>query len=133
MNDERKSQNNISPINIIQSSTKILTKKSYNPFSSNEDENPNSGGINQNNNIKIIRPYLNEIQNEGPKNVNNKNEENNKINIDDEIALAHKQSEEMRIKEQMAVDYENALKEEIEQKTPLISEKIDIQNLMKEY
>ena len=134
MNDESKSQNHISPINIIQSSARILTKKSYNPFSPNEDENPNSGDINKNKDIKIIRPYLNEIQNEGPKNTNdNNNEENNKINIDDEIALAHKQSEEMRIKEQMAVDYENALKEEIEQKTPLISEKIDIQNLMKEY
>ena len=141
MNDVNNSTNIIPPLNLIESKTIILTKQPYNPFASKEEKESNIiNNINPIINAKMARPYLNEIQSEGPKtnndNSNNKinNEENNnKINIDAEIALAQKQSDEIRIKEQMAVEYENNIKAEIEQSMPLISEKIDIQNLLKEY
>ena len=115
--------------NIFQTSTQILTHTPYNPFAPNESiENSSKGSTQLINNVHLERPYLNEIQNEGPKNSirenNNNNSDNNndnRINIDEEIALAQKQSKERMENERMAVEYENAIKAEIEQTTPLIS------------
>ena len=128
--------------NIFQTSTKILTHTPYNPFAPNESIENSSNESNQLiNNVHLERPYLNEIQNEGPKNSNQENNNNNnsdnnndnRINIDEEIALAQKQSKERMENERMAVEYENAIKAEIEQTTPLISEELDIKVLLKDY
>ena len=138
MQGENQNQNNI-----FQTSTQILTHTPYNPFAPNENiENSSKDSTTKIiNNVHLERPYLNEIQNEGPKNTNQENNDytqfntNNecRINIDEEIALAQKQSKERMENERMAVEYENAIKAEIEQTTPLISEQLDIKVLLKDY
>ena len=119
-------------------SARILTTAPYNPFAPNQNNIntlPNNNNL-YNNSIHSSRPFLNEIQNEGPKTTdteNNNIEKGSGINIDEEIALAQKQSKEIMEKERMAVEYENAIKAEIEQTTPLISELLDIKILLKDY
>ena len=128
-------KNNIPQAQIIQTSTIILTHAPYNPFSS-QNSNQNISIDQDNNNVHLIRPYLNDIKNEETKNTNSEIENNQKgsgINIDDEIALAQKQSQERLENERMAVEYENAIKAEIEQTTPLISDQLEIQILLDDY
>ena len=128
-------KNNIPQAQIIQTSTIILTHAPYNPFSS-QNSNQNISIDQDNNNVHLIRPYLNDIKNEETKNTNSEIEHNQKgsgINIDDEIALAQKQSQERLENERMAVEYENAIKAEIEQTTPLISDQLEIQILLDDY
>ena len=128
-------KNNIPQAQIIQTSTTILTHAPYNPFSS-QNSNQNILIDQDNNNVHLIRPYLNDIKNEETKNTNSEIENNQKgsgINIDDEIALAQKQSQERLENERMAVEYENAIKAEIEQTTPLISDQLEIQILLDDY
>ena len=139
MSEENGKSNNISQINEINHiSTKILTQAPYNPFAPNQNTIITTTDNNNlyNNSIHATRPFLNEIQNEGPKTTdteNNNIKKDSGINIDEEIALAQKQSKEIMEKERMAVEYENALKAEIEQTTPLISELLDIKILLKDY
>ena len=139
MSEENGKSNNISQINEINHiSTKILTQAPYNPFAPNQNKIITTTDNNNlyNNSIHATRPFLNEIQNEGPKTTdteNNNIKKDSGINIDEEIALAQKQSKEIMEKERMAVEYENALKAEIEQTTPLISELLDIKILLKDY
>ena len=133
-----KSNNNPQSNEINHSSARILTTAPYNPFARNQNNiNTLSNNNNlYNNSIHSSRPFLNEIQNEGPKTTdteNNNIEKGSGINIDEEIALAQKQSKEIMEKERMAVEYENAIKAEIEQTTPLISEQLDIKILLKDY
>ena len=131
-------KNNIPQAQIIQTSTIILTHAPYNPFSS-QNSNQNISIDQDNNNVHLIRPYLNDIKNEETKNTNSEKENNinnqkgSGINIDDEIALAQKQSQERLENERMAVEYENAIKAEIEQTTPLISDQLEIQILLDDY
>ena len=128
-------KNNIPQAQVIQTSTIILTHAPYNPFSS-QNSNQNISIDQDNNNVHLIRPYLNDIKNEETKNTNSEIENNQKgsgINIDDEIALAQKQSQERLENERMAVEYENAIKAEIEQTTPLISDQLEIQILLDDY
>ena len=131
-------KNNIPQAQIIQTSTKILTHAPYNPFSS-QNINQNISIDQDNNNVHLIRPYLNDIKNEETKNTNSEienninNQKGSGINIDDEIALAQKQSQERLENERMAVEYENAIKAEIEQTTPLISDQLEIQILLDDY
>ena len=131
-------KNNIPQAQIIQTSTTILTHAPYNPFSS-QNSNQNISIDQDNNNVHLIRPYLNDIKNEETKNTNSEKENNinnqkgSGINIDDEIALAQKQSQERLENERMAVEYENAIKAEIEQTTPLISDQLEIQILLDDY
>ena len=139
MSEENGKSNNISQINEINHiSTKILTQAPYNPFAPNQNKIITTTDNNNlyNNSIHATRPFLNEIQNEGPKTTDteiNNIKKDSGINIDEEIALAQKQSKEIMEKERMAVEYENALKAEIEQTTPLISEQLDIKILLKDY
>ena len=139
MSEEKSKSNNISQINEINHiSTKILTQAPYNPFAPNQNKIITTTDNNNlyNNSIHATRPFLNEIQNEGPKTTDtetNNIKKDSGINIDEEIALAQKQSKEIMEKERMAVEYENALKAEIEQTTPLISELLDIKILLKDY
>ena len=139
MSEENGKSNNISQINEINHiSTKILTQTPYNPFAPNQNKIITTTDNNNlyNNSIHATRPFLNEIQNEGPKTTDtetNNIKKDSGINIDEEIALAQKQSKEIMEKERMAVEYENALKAEIEQTTPLISELLDIKILLKDY
>ena len=139
MSEENGKSNNISQINEINHiSTKILTQAPYNPFAPNQNKIITTTDNNNlyNNSIHATRPFLNEIQNEGPKTTDtetNNIKKDSGINIDEEIALAQKQSKEIMEKERMAVEYENALKAEIEQTTPLISELLDIKILLKDY
>ena len=140
---EKENQNTtkITQANIIQATSQILTKKPYNPFASNENtDKSQTDPIQIEDNIHTKRPYLNEIQNEEPKDIEDNNNINNinsqkssGINIDDEIALAQKQSQERMENERMAVEYENAIRNEIAQTTPLISEQLDIKILLKDY
>ena len=140
---EKENQNTtkITQANIIQATSQILTKKPYNPFASNENtDKSQTDPIQIEDNIHTKRPYLNEIQNEEPKDIKENNNINNinsqkssGINIDDEIALAQKQSQERMENERMAVEYENAIRNEIAQTTPLISEQLDIKILLKDY
>ena len=131
-------KNNIPQAQIIQTSTTILTHAPYNPFSS-QNSNQNISIDQDNNNVHLIRPYLNDIKNEETKNTNSEienninNQKGSGINIDDEIALAQKQSQERLENERMAVEYENAIKAEIEQTTPLISDQLEIQILLDDY
>ena len=131
-------KNNIPQAQIIQTSTIILTHAPYNPFSS-QNSNQNISIDQDNNNVHLIRPYLNDIKNEETKNTNSEienninNQKGSGINIDDEIALAQKQSQERLENERMAVEYENAIKAEIEQTTPLISDQLEIQILLDDY
>ena len=131
-------KNNIPQSQIIQTSTIILTHAPYNPFSS-QNSNQNISIDQDNNNVHLIRPYLNDIKNEETKNTNSEienninNQKGSGINIDDEIALAQKQSQERLENERMAVEYENAIKAEIEQTTPLISDQLEIQILLDDY
>ena len=131
-------KNNIPQAQIIQTSTIILTHAPYNPFSS-RNSNQNISIDQDNNNVHLIRPYLNDIKNEETKNTNSEienninNQKGSGINIDDEIALAQKQSQERLENERMAVEYENAIKAEIEQTTPLISDQLEIQILLDDY
>ena len=126
--------------NTLQSNTKnpdsirILNQASYNPFAPNQNNInilPNNNDI-YNNSIHANRPFSNEIkiQNEEPKTTN---KESSGINIDEEILLAQKQSQEIMEKERMAIEYENEIKAEIEKTTPLISEELDIKVLLKDY
>ena len=139
MFEENNKNNNIPQSNEINhNSTRILTTGPYNPFAPNQNNINTSSNNNNlyNNSIHASRPFLNEIQNEGPKTTeteNNINKKDSGINIDEEIALAQKQSKEIMEKERMAVEYENAIKAEIEQTTPLISELLDIKILLKDY
>ena len=139
MLEENNKNNNIPQSNEINhNSTRILTSGPYNPFAPNQNNINTSSNNNNfyNNSIHASRPFLNEIQNEGPKTTeteNNINKKDSGINIDEEIALAQKQSKEIMEKERMAVEYENAIKAEIEQTTPLISELLDIKILLKDY
>ena len=139
MSEENGKSNNISQINEINHiSTKILTQAPYNPFAPNQNKIITTTDNNNlyNNSIHATLPFLNEIQNEGPKTTDtetNNIKKDSGINIDEEIALAQKQSKEIMEKERMAVEYENALKAEIEQTTPLISELLDIKILLKDY
>ena len=132
------SKNNIPQAQVIQTSTIILTHAPYNPFSS-QNSNQNISIDQDNNNVHLIRPYLNDIKNEETKNTNSEienninNQKGSGINIDDEIALAQKQSQERLENERMAVEYENAIKAEIEQTTPLISDQLEIQILLDDY
>ena len=131
-------KNNIPQAQVIQTSTTILTHAPYNPFSS-QNSNQNISIDQDNNNVHLIRPYLNDIKNEETKNTNSEienninNQKGSGINIDDEIALAQKQSQERLENERMAVEYENAIKAEIEQTTPLISDQLEIQILLDDY
>ena len=133
-----KSNNNPQSNETNHNSARILTTAPYNPFAPNQNNIntlPNNNNL-YNNSIHSSRPFLNEIQNEGPKTTdteNNNIEKGSGINIDEEIALAQKQSKEIMEKERMAVEYENAIKAEIEQTTPLISELLDIKILLKDY
>ena len=143
MEEESNKDSSLSQLNIIQTSSMILTKPPFNPFAPNQNTEQPSNENNQmdqlENNVHLTRPYLNEIQNEGPKNSNKENEnqiitsKNSGINIDAELALAQQHSQEIRDNERLAVEYENAIKAEIEKTTPLISEKLDIQILLKDY
>ena len=131
-------KNNIPQAQVIQTSTIILTHAPYNPFSS-QNSNQNISIDQDNNNVHLIRPYLIDIKNEETKNTNSEienninNQKGSGINIDDEIALAQKQSQERLENERMAVEYENAIKAEIEQTTPLISDQLEIQILLDDY
>ena len=73
MQEENKETNNISQTNKIQTSTHILTHSPFNPFGSNENVENSLSQSTQINNVHLERPYLNEIQNEEPKNINQEN------------------------------------------------------------
>ena len=141
MSEENVNIINLPQAHVIQSSETILTHAPYNPFASSSNNINIPPKENQyDNNVHTSRPYLNEIQNEGTKNDSKGNNNDNLIdkkssgiNIDDEIALAQKYSKEVMENERLAVEYENAIKAEIEQSTPLISDELDIKILLKDY
>ena len=127
-------QNALQSNTINHDSIRILNQAAYNPFAPNQNNInilPNNNDI-YNNSIHATRPFSNEIQikNENPKTTN---KESSGINIDEEILLAQKQSQEIMEKERMAIEYENEIKAEIEKTTPLISEELDIKVLLKDY
>ena len=127
-------QNTLQSNTINHDSIRILNQAAYNPFAPNQNNInilPNNNDI-YNNSIHATRPFSNEIQikNEEPKTTN---KESSGINIDEEILLAQKQSQERMEKERMAIEYENEIKAEIEKTTPLISEELDIKVLLKDY
>ena len=120
----------------------LIDNTGYNPFSSNQNSNNVINQINsQDNYQKINRPFFNEIQNEEPKepnsNSNNANisnsdntEKNNDVN---QFDLKPQNSDIIRTNNELAIYYENEIRKEIEQTTPLISEKLNIQILLDEY
>ena len=134
---------NNSNINILQNcqmsqSPQFINNTSYNPFAPNQNNNNNLGQNNshpeyQQNN----RPYLNEIKNEGSKNTNiNNTQTSNNINNNSELnnlIIKNSQSNEIKTNYEMAMEFENAIRQEIEQTTPLISEKLNIQILLDDY
>ena len=135
------SENN-SNINILQNcqitqTPQFINNTTYNPFSptqnnNNLDQNHNQPQYQQNN-----RPYLNEIKNEGPKNTNiNNTQTSNNINNNSELnnpIIKNSQSNEIKTNYEMAMEFENEIRQEIEQTTPLISEKLNIQILLDDY
>ena len=137
------SENNTNkkPSYILQQRSEFIDNTTYNPFAPNQNRNLNQ--TNKQNNYQIDRPYLNEIQNEGPKttNINNKqanenNSNSNKNEISSSFAnLQSQNSQNFQIKTnyELSLEYENALRQEIELTTPLISEKLNIQILLDDY
>ena len=134
---------NNSNINILQNcqisqSPQFINNTAYNPFAPNQNSNNN---FIQNNSHpeyqQNSRPYLNEIKNEGPKNINlNNKETSNSINNNSELnnpIIKNSQSNEIKTNYEMAMEFENAIRQEIEQTTPLISEKLNIQILLDDY
>ena len=132
---EKINSNIIRDCNISQNSY-FIDNTSYNPFAPNQNTNKNISQNNLSEYKPIIRPYLNEIKNEEPKNVNNiLNEPNSKIEKDNqnELKVETVSSGEIRANNELTIEYENALRKEIEQTTPLISEKLNIQLLLDDY
>ena len=137
------SENNINnkPTYILQQKVEFIDNTTYNPFAPNQ--NRNLTPANNHNNFQITRPYLNEIQNEGPKtnNTNNKQDNGNNSNSNNnEISSSfanlqsqNNQNVQIKTNYELSLEYENALRQEIELTTPLISEKLNIQILLDDY
>ena len=101
----------------------------YNPFSPNQIQNNSN---NSHNEIQEIhRPYLNEIQNQGPKQTNLNNNDN--ISNNNNSNIQEKKESNNKSNYELALEYENFLRQEIEQTTPLISEQLEIKILLNEY
>ena len=125
---------------IISQNSQIIDNTSYNPFSPNQTPNNIQNQNSLSDYQPIIRPYLNEIHNEEPKNladnsinhsISQTEKDNN--NNNDELKIKNLSSSEIRTNNEMAIEYENAIRNEIEQTTPLISEKLNIQILLDDY
>ncbi len=120
----------------ISENTQFIDNSSYNPFDSNSNKNRNNQINNNQEYHQINRPYLNEIQNEGPK-INELTENNsNSNNIEMQNGINQTElnkHQNINANYDMSLEYENALRHEIEQTTPLISEQINIQKLLDEY
>ena len=125
------SQNNTNNIPTYQlhQITPFTDNTTYNPFSPNQNTNINQIN-NQNICEKINRPYLNEIQNEGPKTTN---ANNNEISSGDNLKIQNSQNFQVKTNYELSLEYENALRQEIELTTPLVSEKLNIQILLDDY
>ena len=117
---------NNSNINILQNcqvlqNQQFIDNTGYNPFSPNQNSNSN-------NNIS---------QNQDPKNTNSNTNDTNNINKTDlnsnNPKIQRIESSEIRTNNEMAAEFENAIRQEIEQTTPLISEKLNIQILLDDY
>ena len=124
----------------ITQNKQFIDNTSYNPFEPNPNPiNNNDQDKNQQEYHKINRPYLNEIQNEGPNSeiknssLNNTQETNDIKQTDsNDLELKHTKSYEIKKNNEMVVEFENEIRKEIEQ-TPLISEKLPIQVLLDDY
>ena len=137
------SENNINnkPTYILQQKVEFIDNTTYNPFAPNQ--NRNLTPANNHNNFQITRPYLNEIQNEGPKTTNTNNKQTNENNSNsnkNEISSSfanlqsqNNQNVQIKTNYELSLEYENALRQEIELTTPLISEKLNIQILLDDY
>ena len=124
------SENNTNnkPTYILQQRVEFIDNTTYNPFAPNQNRNINQ--TNKQNNYQIIRPYLNEIQNEGPKTTNTNNKQTNENNSNSNnngisSSFANLQSQnsqnfEIKTNYELSLEYENALRQEIELTTPLI-------------
>ena len=134
-----KNSNSIQNYQFIQS-TEFIDNTSYNPFAPNPNPVNNKAQDNsQQEYQQITRPYLNEIQNQGPNNeINNSSLNHTQASNDikqsesNDLNLKHTQSYEIRKNNEMVVEFENEIRKEIEQ-TPLISEKLAIQVLLDDY
>ena len=122
---------NIIQINQIKPAPQLIDNTSYNPFAPNQNINKTNQVNCQNNYGEIKRPYLNEIQNEGPKNESNNNSNNNKKSNDQ--SEPSQNIEVPKTNYEMSIDFENAIRKEIELSSPLVSEKLNIQILLDDY
>ena len=133
--------NSLHDYEVIQSqSVNFIDNTLYNPFASSQNENKaNNQNINPPEYQQIARPYLNEIKSEEPKNTNLQNSQisngqvKDKTDSSNQPIIQNSSSYEIRSNNQMAIEYENAIRQEIEQTTPLISEKLNIQILLDDY
>ena len=124
---------------VIQS-PQFIDNTLYNPFAPSQNTNNNNNqNINPLEYQQITRPYLNEIKNEGPKSTNLQNsqisngKDKDKSESNNEPIIQNSGSYEIRTNNEMAIEFENAIRQEIEQTTPLISEKLNIQILLDDY
>ena len=113
------------------------------------NNNPQNNQINQNQNIQNSQHNPNQINNEINKSTSNSDQNNNKLqshikNIDNNINMdLNKECEKAKetghdlnkniIGNEMSIEYENALREQIELSTPLISEQLNINILLEDY
>ncbi len=132
--------NSLHNYEVIQSqSVNFIDNTLYNPFASSQNENnANNQNINLPEYQQIARPYLNEIKSE-EKNTNLQNsqisngQDKDKTDSSNQPIIQNSSSYEIRSNNQMAIEYENSITQEIEQTTPLISEKLNIQILLDDY
>ena len=110
---------------------------------------PQNNQINQNQNIQNSQHNPNQINNEINKSTSNSDQNNNNLpshikNIDNNIKMGlNTDSEKAKetghdlnkniIGNEMSIEYENALREQIELSTPLISEQLNINILLEDY
>ena len=131
--------NKLQNYEVIQS-PQFVDNTLYNPFAQSKNTNNSK---NQNNNPpeyqQITCPYLNEIKHEGPKSTNLQNsqisngKDKDKSELNNEPIIQNSGSYEIRTNNEMAIEFENAIRQEVEETTPLISEKLNIQILLDDY
>ena len=131
--------NKLQNYEVIQS-PQFVDNTLYNPFAQSKNTNNSKNqNINPPEYQQITCPYLNEIKNEGPKSTNLQNsqisngKDKDKSELNNEPIIQNSGSYEIRTNNEMAIEFENAIRQEIEQTTPLISEKLNIQILLDDY
>ena len=131
--------NKLQNYEVIQS-PQFVDNTLYNPFAQSKNTNNSKNqNINPPEYQQITCHYLNEIKNEGPKSTNLQNsqisngKDKDKSELNNEPIIQNSGSYEIRTNNEMAIEFENAIRQEVEETTPLISEKLNIQILLDDY